>query len=45
MIEKISPQSTYLTHMSHLIGMHGDLEKELPEGVHPAFDGLQIEEA
>lgn len=42
-IEKISPQATYLTHMSHLIGLHEELEKELPEGVFPAFDELQIE--
>lgn len=42
-IEKISPQTTYLTHMSHQIGLHKELEKELPDGIHPAFDGLQIE--
>lgn len=42
-IKKISPDAAYLTHMSHLIGLHEELEEELPNGVYPAFDGLKIE--
>ena len=42
-IEKISPDSAYLTHMSHLIGLHEELEEELPNGIYLAFDGLKIE--
>tara|TARA_Y100000589_G_scaffold326560_1_gene366546 strand:+ start:4750 stop:5550 length:801 start_codon:yes stop_codon:yes gene_type:complete len=42
-IEKISPNAAYLTHMSHLIGLHEELEEELPAGIYPAFDGLKIE--
>ena len=41
-IEKIRPNAAYLTHMSHLMGFHNELEEELPSGVFPAFDGLQI---
>ena len=41
-IEKIKPDAAYLTHMSHLMGFHNELEEELPKGVFPAFDGLQI---
>jgi hypothetical protein len=29
--------------MSHEMGSHADLQKELPEGVEPACDGLVIE--
>jgi len=39
---QIAPRLTYLTHMSHEMGLHAELLKELPEGVEPAFDGLVI---
>lgn len=32
----------YLTHLSHQIGTHSELNSQLPEGVHAAFDGLKI---
>ena len=41
-IDKLNPKAAYLTHMSHEIGRHADLEKELPPGVLPAYDGLEI---
>lgn len=41
--EQIAPKFTYLTHMSHEMGLHAELLKELPDGVEPAFDGLVIE--
>ncbi len=41
-IQNIKPDAAYLTHMSHLIGLHKELEVELPYGVFPAFDGLKI---
>jgi phosphoribosyl 1,2-cyclic phosphate phosphodiesterase len=43
MVEKIKPVKTYFTHISHKLGLHADIEKELPKGVALAFDGLQIE--
>ena len=43
LVKKISPGMTYLTHMSHEMGLHAELLGELPEGVEPAFDGLRIE--
>ena len=33
----------YLTHISHRMGVTSEWEKELPEGIFPAFDGLVIE--
>ena len=42
-IEKVRPEKAYLTHISHLMGLHQEVEKELPENVFLAYDGLQIE--
>lgn len=42
-IERVGPDAAYLTHMSHLMGKHAELELELPVGVKPGFDGLVIE--
>ncbi len=38
----LRPKKTFLTHMSHHIGFHEVLERELPEGISPAYDGLEI---
>lgn len=40
---KVAPKRTYLTHMSHRIGLHSELKNRLPEGVTAAYDGLVIE--
>ena len=41
-VEEIRPRRTYLTHLSHKMGLHADVEKELPDDVSLAFDGLKI---
>lgn len=41
-ISEIKPEQAYLTHISHLMGLHLDVEKELPPNVFLAYDGLQI---
>jgi len=41
-VNRIKPEIAYFTHFSHEI-MHSKLEKELPENIKPAFDGLEIE--
>lgn len=40
--ERIGAKETYFIHMSHHIGLHADVEKQLPSHVHFAYDGLQI---
>ncbi len=42
MIEKIMPEKAYLTHLGHYIGMHDEVNRDLPNQVELAFDGLQI---
>lgn len=41
--QELGAAQTYFTHMSHKIGKHRDVEKELPEGIDFAFDGLKVE--
>lgn len=42
-INKVGAEHTYLTHLSHLIGKHEDLQAQLPEGVYVGWDGCVIE--
>ena len=42
MAEKIKPTKTYLTHISHQLGKTADVNKELPEGIELAYDGLVV---
>lgn len=43
LIEELSPRMGYLTHISHQMGPHAELEKELPSRIRPAYDGLVLE--
>ncbi|MFZ4106151.1 MBL fold metallo-hydrolase [Flavobacterium sp.] len=38
----VQPKTTYLTHISHLLGFHDLVEKKLPPNVFLAYDNLQI---
>lgn len=42
-LEFLRPKKAYLTHFSHLMGFHDEIEKELPDFIRVAFDGLQLE--
>nr|WP_321235474.1 MBL fold metallo-hydrolase [uncultured Psychroserpens sp.] len=42
-IEKVQPEYAYLTHISHYLGFHDDVQQRLPENVYLAYDNLQIE--
>jgi len=42
-VEEIQPKQTYFTHISHLLGFHAEVEANLPENIHLAYDGLQLE--
>ena len=42
-IKKVEPERAYFTHMSHEMGLHAELEAELPPHVAPAYDGLSVE--
>ncbi len=40
---RVGAEETYFTHMSHHMGLHAEVEKSLPEGVHLAYDGLELQ--
>ena len=42
-INRVAPRVAYLTHASHRIGPHQELEHCLPKGILMAYDGLEIE--
>ena len=42
-ISKIKPKRAYLTHISHKLGFHEDVQKGLPKNIFLAYDGLQVE--
>ncbi|NNM95514.1 MAG: MBL fold metallo-hydrolase [Bacteroidia bacterium] len=42
LIEKWNPKEAYFTHISHQLGKHAEVEKELPAFVRLAYDGLVL---
>ena len=43
LFKELKPKKMYLTHISHHLGVHAETESELPENVHLAYDGLELE--
>ncbi len=41
-LEKINPEQAYLTHISHQMGLHREVEETLPSYIKLAYDGLRI---
>jgi phosphoribosyl 1,2-cyclic phosphate phosphodiesterase len=42
MIEILKPKRAYLTHISHMMGLHQEVQKELPAHIFLAYDGLSV---
>lgn len=42
-VEKVAPEKAYLTHISHYMGFHDDVQQNLPNDVYLAYDNLQIQ--
>ena len=42
LVKKINPEKAYFTHISHQLGLHDEVSKELPSNVGLAYDGLQV---
>jgi phosphoribosyl 1,2-cyclic phosphate phosphodiesterase len=38
--ERVGAEKTYFTHMSHRIGLHSEVQKEVPENMFFSYDGL-----
>ena len=41
-IEEIQPERAYLTHISHTMGFHEEVQAQLPPNVYLAYDNLKI---
>jgi len=41
-ITLVQPKKAYLTHISHIMGYHEEVQKNLPDNVFLAYDNLEI---
>jgi len=41
-IDLIQPQKAYITHISHILGFHEEVQQKLPKNVYLAYDNLKI---
>jgi phosphoribosyl 1,2-cyclic phosphate phosphodiesterase len=39
---ELEAEQTYFTHISHQLGLHAEISRELPPGIALAYDGLTI---
>ncbi len=42
LVQELKIPEAYFTHISHQLGLHNDVEKNLPQGIHLAYDGLTL---
>jgi phosphoribosyl 1,2-cyclic phosphate phosphodiesterase len=42
LVQELKVPTAYFTHISHQLGRHEVIEKELPAGIHLAYDGLSL---
>lgn len=42
LVNELKVSNAYFTHISHQLGLHAEIEAELPSNMHLAYDGLQI---
>ena len=42
LVKELEIPTAYFTHISHQLGLYEEIEKELPENIHLAYDGLQL---
>jgi len=42
LVKELEVPRAYFTHISHQLGLHEEVSKELPPGIELAYDGLQI---
>lgn len=42
LVKELKPKQAYFTHLSHQMGLHKEIQNELPENVFIAYDGLEV---
>lgn len=43
LIRELQPAKAFITHISHQLGFHREIQATLPENVYLAYDGLEVE--
>jgi phosphoribosyl 1,2-cyclic phosphate phosphodiesterase len=43
LVQELQPKKTFFTHISHYLGFHSEIEKQLPKNVFLAYDELVLE--
>lgn len=43
LVQELKVPIGYFTHISHQLGLHAEVEAELPDGIHLSYDGLELE--
>jgi phosphoribosyl 1,2-cyclic phosphate phosphodiesterase len=43
LVREVEVPTAYFTHISHQLGVHAEVEAELPAGIHLAYDGLFLQ--
>ncbi len=41
-IKQCNPEKAYLTHISHYLGLHNEMNTQLPENIKLAYDGMKL---
>jgi phosphoribosyl 1,2-cyclic phosphate phosphodiesterase len=41
-LKRLQPEAAFLTHLSHFVGLHEDVNKKLPDFIQLAYDGLEV---
>ena len=41
-INLVQPEKAYITHVSHILGFHEEVQQKLPKNVYLAYDNLEI---
>ena len=42
LVKVVKPKKAFITHMSHRIGLHEDVQKQLPNNTFLSYDGLEL---
>jgi phosphoribosyl 1,2-cyclic phosphate phosphodiesterase len=42
LLQEFNPEAGYLTHLSHFVGLHEEVNSHLPDNIRLAYDGLSI---
>ena len=42
-LKELQPEKAFLTHLSHFVGLHEEVNKKLPDFIQLAWDGLELE--